>query len=250
MSRVKTIIAFRHGEYDRNVHIDRSHKDTKSKEYIEPENPDYTMDLNARGRSQIEHMRSKTGLARKAIDACFYSPFLRTETSARIALGGLDIPLLPEPALRERNLGRFATMPREQFHEEYAESLAEKRRTPLDWPSDFTDVETLRDVGRLRLLPLLDRIHQSFPGGTVAFATHADTMVAMRSLPELGAMTNEQLRQPLTSELDNPQWIQNAQLDMYTRENSDGSLSPEMRYFRSITLVDTQYDTGWLEIQR
>lgn len=245
-NRVETIMSFRHGRYKRNDHIDGK----SSKSYSEPENPDDTMNLSRSGRKEIVTLRRKAKLTRSAIDACFYSPYLRTDTSAHLAFRWSRVPLISEYRLRERHLGRFATMPRAQFHDEHAESYAEKRKYPLDWPSDDNEVETLREVGDLRVTPLLDEVDRHFPGGTVVFATHADVMIAMRSLPQLGAMTNEKLRQPLTDTLQNPQWIQNAQLDIYTRRDPEGGLASDMRYFRSITTADTQYDTGWLEIAR
>lgn len=253
MNGIKTLIAFRHGEYDHNKMIDLEGEAAYAAMEQEPSQDfDYEMDLNDKGKEQAEALRLK--LANVAVDACFYSPYLRTRHTAAIAL--TDHPTHFEPIydLRERNLGIFRDMPRKVFHEQYADEHKEKQLHPLDWAPEGSGVESLRQVGR-RILWILSVLQTDtekiWEGRTVAFSTHADVMVAMRSLPQLTGLSEEQLRQPLTPELQNPQWIQNCQTDIYTREHPlTGELADEMSFFRSMTTAKTEheYDTGWLSI--
>jgi probable phosphoglycerate mutase len=255
MEQIKTLIAFRHGEYDHNTRIDLQGEaayDALSQEVAE--DIDYEMDLSDKGVRQAEILRD--ALAHTAFDACLSSPYLRTLSTASIVLAPHGIYFEEAPALRERNLGIFRDMPRTIFHQKYPREHRYKQEHPLDWVP--RDGDPLRRVGQ-RVLGVLWRANSLAPNGTVAFSTHADVMVAMRSLPELGNLSEEQLKRPLTTELQNPQWIQNCQFDIYTRQDPfTGEVADDMKYFRSIAPViteneedlDTRYDTGWLMIAR
>ena len=51
-------------------------------------------------------------------------------------------------------------------------------------------------------------------------STHADVMISLRARRELTNLsTPAKLKRPLSPDLQNPQWIQNAQFDMFTDED-------------------------------
>lgn len=247
MENIKTLIAFRHGEYDHNVRIDLEGEAAYAAlEKRVPQNVDYEVGLNERGVEQAGILRAT--LAEYAIHTCFYSPYLRALSTARIALADHPPLLVPSIDLRERDLDSFRDIPRVVFHEQYEDEYAYKQQHPLDWVPG--NGESLRQVGR-RVLTVLQGIdaESTYYNETIAFSTHADTMVAMRALPELGNLSEEQLKHPLTPELQNPQWVQNCQVDIYSRENSaSGELADRISYFRSIATSGTVYDTGWLSL--
>lgn len=166
---------------------------------------------------------------------------------AEIVYGDTPTEIILDPNLRERDLGRFKDIPRDVFHTDYAESYAQKVEDPLNWRP--LEGETLLEASQ-RAFEVYMR--EDVADKIVAFSTHADIMVAMRSLYNLAGLTSsEKLKQPLSPELQNPQWIQNAQVDIYLEEDPTfGKVVRDMGYFRSIAVSGVEYDTGWLRIER
>lgn len=250
MNGIKTLVIFRHGIYERNYRETATGAAAREalKTKHNPQDDYDKLDLSAEGRTQAGLLRVKLNLAIGAFDLCLSSPYLRARTTADIVTGDtLDIHI--DENLRERDLGDFVEVPSEVFYEDYKESATEKIANPLDWIP--LNGETLRQTGVRALLAV--KYADSFENHeTVAFSSHADVIVALRSRPEFGALhTSEKLKQPLCDTIPNPQKIQNTQADIYTREDpTSGKIHPEMTFFRSIAPTGKQFDTGWLKIER
>lgn len=248
---MNTLAIFRHGVYERNLRIDAV--GTKAREVADVRkkaSDDYNkLDLSSEGKEQAEILRAELMLAVGTFNLCLTSPFLRARTTAGIVFRNTTTPILKDENLRERDLGIFTDTPRQVFHEDYAESYAQKLRDPINWQPPKG--ETIRKVGN-RGLVAVKRAESISDNDVTAFSSHADFMIAMRSRHELGGLTTPaKLKQPLSRDLQNPQWIQNCQVDLYTREDPTTSkISKDMAYFRSIATSGTEYDTGWLKIKR
>lgn len=245
----RVAIGFRHGLYGRNERIDLTGNAAREVANIQlDESYDYTAPLLYEGVEQGEIVRDRLHtLGFGAVDACISSPYLRTVQMAETVYGGTSTEIILDPNLRERNLGKFKDIPRDVFHTDYAESYANKLEDPLNWRP--LDGETLLETSQ-RAFDVYMR--EDIADKIVAFSTHADVMVAMRSLYQLAALTSsEKLKQPLSLDLQNPQWIQNAQIDIYLEEDPTfGKVVRDMGYFRSIAVCGVEYDTGWLQIKR
>ena len=251
MQGIKTAVVLRHGRYKRNLREtaqgDAAREAAKTK--YDPAD-DYKLGLDSEGKNQIRLARVKLAMTVGAFDLCLSSPYLRARESAGIVVGDkLDIVL--DPNLRERDLGDFVEIPSEVFYEDYKESAAEKIANPLDWVPK--NGETLRQAGARAILAVIRA--ESFENHeTALFSAHADVAVSLRSRPEfLGLTTPNKLKTPLCNEIPNPQKLQNAQFDIYTREDpTSGKVHSEMAFFRSIASdpEGTPFDTGWLKIER
>lgn len=211
------------------------------------ESYDYNAPLLDEGKNQARILSPQLKLAVGALDICITSPYRRSRQTAEIVFAGANTPIFPDNNLRERDLGKFKDIPREVFHNEYAESYARKVRDPLNWRP--LEGETLLEATR-RAFQVYNR--RDIADKLVAFSSHADMMVAKRALYQLGALTTSaKLKLPLSPKLQNPQWIQNCQADIYTPEDpTTGKVHKDMAFFRSIATSGTTYDTGWLKIKR
>ena len=250
MEGIRTLVILRHGIYKRN-HRENA-KGVAAREAAKTKhNPrdDYDkLGLDNEGKGQIRLARAKLAMAVNAFDLCLSSPYLRARESADIVVGDkLDIVL--DQNLRERDLGDFVEIPSEIFYQDYKESAAQKIANPLDWlPKNG---ETLRQTGARALLAV-KRAENFENHETVLFSAHADIAISLRSRPEFGGLTTpKKLKTPLCDAIPNPQKIQNAQLDIYTREDPTwGKTYPGVAFFRSIAPTGTPFDTGWLKIKR
>lgn len=244
----RLLVTLRHGLYERNERIDAVGEKAREVANIRrKESDDYKLGLLPKGEGQVKIARPKLRLAVGALDICVSSPLKRAYQSADIMLEGTDTPIVKDPNLRERELGIFNDIPREIFHTEYADSYAEKLRDPLNWRP--IGGKTLIETGRRAIQAYFrDDVEDKI----VLFSTHADVMISLRARRELTNLsTPAKLKRPLSPDLQNPQWIQNVQFDMFTDEDPTTSKKrKDVTYFRSVTSADTEYDTGWLKIQR
>jgi broad specificity phosphatase PhoE len=253
------IVAFRHGRFPLNVRSNLTGEAAfRAAEEMIPPDADATMDLLPEGRKQAERIRER--LAAIAIDACLRSPALRTKTTAEIVLAGRNLPggtwVVPE--LRERSRGIFSYAPDDWAH---THPLYPAGKSVLDWEPFGVDYngnsgESIRQVANTRVEPVLFVADQVAPGGNVAFSTHAEWMLALRTY--FLNFDDERFRRPLIPNpaagiiaLATAKMIVNGQVDMYdcTRLPYEPSEAPSwhMDKFRSIG-VDPVFDTGWLDI--
>lgn len=247
-----TVIAFRHGVYEHNKRIDLTGKAAEAamQEKVS-ENIDYEADLSDDGIDQAHRLQAKLKLAAPAIELCMVSPYKRAGSTAAIGLDS-KVPKHNAPGLRERDLGAFRDLPREKFHQQHAKSAAEKKRHPLTWkplPAPGRPGESLVDTGE-RAVKEIRRGLSLARTGIIALSTHMDVMVALRGHRDFGGLTNTTIQQPLYETLQNPLWVPNVAIDMYTdTDPTSGRRHPGMRFFRHInTIADT--DTDWLDIRR
>lgn len=252
MGQTKMLIVFRHGHYEHNSIVGRESDVSEEalRQYRE-EHPDKDdkQDLSQRGVEEVVGLRRFLGDMRSAVQVCLTSPYPRAKTSADIVFADTQVPRRVVSCLYERKLGDFEFLPPKHFHTHYPVSSAEKRQFPLGWKPPGG--ESLREVAA-RVRPALEEADRLAPDGIVAISTHADVMVAMRSLPELLALTtNKRMTRPLTPVLQNPQWVQNCQADFYAREDPrTGQVFSEKSFFRSVATCGKKYDTGWIRIDK
>lgn len=242
--QLERVYAFRHGVYERNKLIDRT--GDAARETIEiPDDADYVMDLLPEGEEQVDRLCQIAKLAGFAMPICLTSPYLRTRRSAARVLAGTTASIEPANGLREQDLGMFTNIPREVFYTDFAEEAEIKKRYPLYWKPKLG--QSLLEVGQ-QVNPVLWYADQLGP--EVAFSTSSGVMTAMRAMPELGGLGNEGLLRPLAPAIQNPLWIQNGQMDIYSWRSPDGKvLYDNARFFRSIALNDQPFDTGWIQLR-
>lgn len=266
MNKITFLAAFRHGNYERNNRIDATGEEAARVANIrrDPKDDYDTLGLSDLGVEQALRLRTLPDIASTAFDLCISSPYLRARQTADIVFENRSKTIRQtHEDLKERDLGIFNDIPREIYHKYFEISARRKREQPLDWDGHNTDslldeeknerenVETLRAVGRRVVHVIAQAQSLILPKNelSVALSAHADVLVAMRSLPFLGNLsTNEQMTQPNLG-VDNPQWIQNCQVDLYRREPD----APHMQEFRSIAAcgdAKDSYDTGWVTIPR
>jgi len=91
----------RHGESAGNVARDRA--ESQGLERIALESRDVDVPLSDRGREQAEALGRL--LTDEPPDVVWASPYLRARQTAEIALAGLDVPVVVDERLREREFG-------------------------------------------------------------------------------------------------------------------------------------------------
>jgi broad specificity phosphatase PhoE len=252
---MSTVIAFRHGVYEHNKRIDLTGEaaETVMQERV-ADDIDYKADLLPdEGFEQTRLLRLTLKLAAPVIELCMTSPYKRTQTAAKEALGRRRIRIVEAPGLRERDLGIFRDLPREKFYEDYPESAKEKKKNPLTWkplPAPGRPGESLIET-QVRAAKEIQRGLKLARTGIIALSTHMDVMVALRGHPNFGGLNNTTIKQPLADSLQNPLWVPNVAVDMYSNENPSPNSDEryrDMRFFRHLNpQADT--DTGWLKIR-
>jgi broad specificity phosphatase PhoE len=117
--------------------------------------------LSELGRAQAEALgRAVRGGYRVA--AAYVSPMQRALETARIALAGTTIPLVPIPDLRELSLGEWEGCTVEEIRARDGNPYLAWVRSPLDCPPPGG--EPLQDVCA-RVVQVIDRIAASHPNG-------------------------------------------------------------------------------------
>jgi broad specificity phosphatase PhoE len=117
--------------------------------------------LSELGRAQAEALgRAVRGGYRVA--AAYVSPMQRALDTARIALAGTTIPLVPIPDLRELSLGEWEGCTVEEIRAREGNPYLAWVRSPLDCPPPGG--EPLPDVCA-RVLQVIDQITASHPNG-------------------------------------------------------------------------------------
>ncbi len=219
-----------------------------------PADADETMDLLPEGRMQA--LRLQRVLGEFTINGCLRSRTRRSLTTAQLGLARQaldDISVMDQ--LRERSRGIFSYAP-DDWAKNHPLYKINKNST-LDWQPHGIDYngnqgESLRQVRDTRVEPVLAIADEIAPGGTVALATHAEWMLALRAY--MLHLDDESFQQPLIVNppagmraLEHSKWIGHGQVDIYMTPNLTDPDRWQMGRFRSIS-TDPTFDTGWIEI--
>jgi len=73
--------------------------------------------LNENGRKQAQALAKK--IIEYSVDAIYSSDLSRAAETATILASALELPVIPEPRLREMHVGIFQGLNREQIHQQY-----------------------------------------------------------------------------------------------------------------------------------
>jgi probable phosphoglycerate mutase len=147
------LFLFRHGETDWNREGRlQGHTDTP---------------LNATGLSQAQALVER--LRPRRLDAVVSSDLARAWTTAQIVAGGLGIPLIREPGLREAHIGEAEGLFWPEVKSRFGEALTERWFTEDDaaFPGGETGLET-----RSRGLAALRRFVADQPYRRIGVSTH------------------------------------------------------------------------------
>ncbi|WP_165492423.1 histidine phosphatase family protein [Stutzerimonas kirkiae] len=130
--------------------------------------------LNATGIRQTEALRDSLPAA---IDALVCSPLLRARQSAEIIAQGRRI--LVEEAFRERNVGAFEGLTRDEARARFPESW--RRNITRQWHDAPNGGETIAKVFE-RVTHGLERLIQRDPQATVALVAHGFVAKVIRAI--------------------------------------------------------------------
>ena len=147
------IIAIRHGETDWN-------RASRMQGHLD-------VPLNAHGQWQARQTaRALTG---ESVAAVYSSDLQRASATARAIAQACGAPLVLEPGLRERNLGRFQGWTFEQVQAQFPEEAARWRGRDITYAPEGG--ETLTDIQR-RILSTAARLAQRHAGGQIVLVGH------------------------------------------------------------------------------
>lgn len=259
----ETLILFRHGEFEGN---ERARLTGRAAEEAMAEGlglHDFDdRELLPDGEAQANRMGLALHAAGFVIDVCMRSRTTRTERTAELVLAHVGFVGQVEirDDLIERNRGRFSYAPDEQS--ELDQTYRIGKESTLHWrptsgPKPGMEGETLQEVIDNRLRPEVDRAGRLVPGGTAAFATHGEIIVAARGMNELGGMNDDRLNSSLLPNapsslkaLRKAKWVGKGQADIYTRRHPESEqVSKHMTHYRSIIVDPSVFDTGWIELR-
>jgi broad specificity phosphatase PhoE len=153
------------------------------------------------------------------------SPYRRALDTARRATDGLDLEVLLDERLRERDLGVFDGLTGQGIRSEYAEE-AQRRRKVGKFYYQPPSGESWADVV-LRVRSLLADLRHGFEDARVWLFTHQAVIMAYRYV--LDGLTEEQLM-----EIDRRERLGNVSLTTYRRPKGD----LELEAFGDTSIVD------------
>lgn len=207
------LVLVRHAESTGNVadHEARS----ADAERLELSARDADVDLSSTGAEQARTLgRWVAGLAAdERPDVVVSSPYRRAAETARLALGDLDVPLLHDERLRERDLGLFDGLTGKGIRARYPEE-AERREHLGKFYYQPPSGESWADVA-LRVRSLLADLREGYDGRRVWLFTHQAVILSFRYVLE-------GLDEATLLDVDRETRIGNASLTRYLR--GDGGL--------------------------
>lgn len=153
------LILIRHGETDWN-------RERRFQGHID-------IPLNARGRQQARLLGER--LRGTRIDAIYCSDLGRAhETATGIVSGaGIDLPLVPTPALRERSYGLFEGLTVAEIEARHPSEFAEWRRHDIDFA--VAGAESARSFHD-RIIPAVRELVLCHAGRTLMLVTHGGVL--------------------------------------------------------------------------
>jgi broad specificity phosphatase PhoE len=220
-----TLTLVRHGESLGNLADADAQR--RSADRLDLDVRDADVELSDAGRRQADALQE---WLRQAGDedrptVVVSSPYRRALDTARRATDGLDLEVVLDERLRERDLGVFDGLTGQGIRSEYAEE-AQRRRKVGKFYYQPPSGESWADVV-LRVRSLLVDLRHGFEDARVWLFTHQAVIMAYRYV--LDGLTEEQLM-----EIDRTERLGNVSLTTYRRPHGD----LELEAFGDTSIVD------------
>jgi broad specificity phosphatase PhoE len=220
-----TLTLVRHGESLGNLADADAQR--RSADRLDLDVRDADVELSDAGRRQADALQE---WLRQAGDedrptVVVSSPYRRALDTARRATDGLDLEVVLDERLRERDLGVFDGLTGQGIRSEYAEE-ARRRRKVGKFYYQPPSGESWADVV-LRVRSLLADLRHGFEDARVWLFTHQAVIMAYRYV--LDGLTEEQLM-----EIDRTERLGNVSLTTYRRPHAD----LELETFGDTSIVD------------
>lgn len=172
------LVAVRHAQSVGNVADDEARSQGAAR--LDLDTRDADVELSDTGHAQAEALRAWLAEApeEERPTLAVSSPYRRALDTARIALDGLDVDLVVDERLRERDLGLFDGLTGAGIRAEYAEE-AERRSRMGKFYYRPPSGESWADVV-LRLRSLLGDLRHGFDDDRVWLFTHQAVIMSLR----------------------------------------------------------------------
>ena len=182
MEKLQWLAVVRHGQSTGNVTAQAA--ETEGAEVIEIPERDADVPLSDLGREQAEAVGAFLGKLpddeRPSI--AVVSPYLRTRQTAELALAGLDVPLVVDERLRDRELGILDLLTARGVQARLPDEAGRRARLGKFYYRP-PGGESWADV-LLRLRALLRELREDHPDGRVVLFAHEATVLLVRYLAE------------------------------------------------------------------
>ena len=182
MEKLQWLAVVRHGQSTGNVTAQAA--ETGGAEVIEIPERDADVPLSDLGREQAEAVGAFLGKLpddeRPTI--AVVSPYLRTRQTAELALAGLDVPLVVDERLRDRELGILDLLTARGVQARLPDEARRRDRLGKFYYRP-PGGESWADV-LLRLRALLRELREDHPDGRVVLFAHEATVLLVRYLAE------------------------------------------------------------------
>jgi broad specificity phosphatase PhoE len=183
------LVIARHAESVGNVADQEARRSGAAR--LDLDTRDADVELSRTGQRQAEALRSWIADAPAELRPTLVlsSPYQRALQTARIATAGLDVELVVDERLRERDLGLFDGLTGEGIRSEYADE-ARRRSKVGKFYYQPPSGESWADVV-LRVRTLLADLRLGFEGECVWFFTHQAVIMSLRYV--LDGLDEEQI---------------------------------------------------------
>lgn len=205
------LVLVRHGHSTANA-ADAAAREAGAEE-LEIDGRDADVELSDTGREQVEALRDwLAGLDEDARPTlAVSSPYVRAEQTARLSLERLDVQLLVDERLRERDMGVFDGLTWAGVRTRFPDDAQRRDKLGKFWfqpPSG----ESWADVA-LRVRSFLDDLRHGYDGERVWLFTHQAVIMSFRYVLE-DLTEKEVLR------LDHEEPVANASVTRYRRKGA------------------------------
>jgi broad specificity phosphatase PhoE len=205
------IVLVRHGHSTANAADDAAHE--AGAEELDLDVRDADVELSDTGREQVR------GLARWLAELddderptlAVTSPFVRAAQTAELALEEVDVELLVDERLRERDMGVLDGLTRAGVEAQHPDEAARRQKLGKFWFQPQSG-ESWADVC-LRVRSFLDELRHGYDGARVWLFTHQAVIMAFRYVLE-------DLSEQDVLSIDREQPVPNASVTRYRRKDA------------------------------
>ncbi|MCM4079214.1 histidine phosphatase family protein [Paractinoplanes hotanensis] len=212
MEQLQWLAVVRHGQSTGNVTAQDA--ETAGIEEIDIPERDADVPLSDLGREQAKAVGAV--LAEASPQVAVVSPYLRARQTAELALAGLDVPMVVDERLRDRELGVLDLLTAYGVQRRLPGEAARRARHGKFYYRP-PGGESWADV-LLRLRALLRELREDHPGGRVVLVAHEAVVFLVRYLAE--GLSEAELM-----EIAHGTTVANCSISSWRRE--DGELRPE-----------------------